>query len=162
MEDTSVTEAESKALALLLSAHLRQLSTVELARYLRETYRVEGLEGLSTDTVFAVEVERGNLLRGELSSIPVRWWKINGDLCQTTTFVDMRPYNAASDNGKLWPTPHIKYYAELPTVLSSESIGMAPLENKRERALIYRRLLTVTKTQNEFVIVAQQKGWLLE
>jgi hypothetical protein len=97
---------ESRALAEALSGHLTGLTGDSLATYLKETYSVSEQDGLSTDTVYLVEVDSADMATGHMSSVPVHWWAVRGTECRRTEAVNMRPFNDASDAGHLWPHPN--------------------------------------------------------
>jgi hypothetical protein len=155
-----MTEQESKDLALLLSSHLRQLSPSSLADYLRAFYGLNDLGGLSTELVYAIEVSTGNLENGDISSVPVRTWEIGRESCRSISFINMVPFNAASDNNRLWPHPIVSYYAEFPKVLSKEGIGQVASGNGIEQTLKFCRILTINSIQGVFTLVAEEKAWL--
>jgi hypothetical protein len=162
MEGEILNEQESKELAQLVSCHLRELTADSLKDYLRTVYRLDSPEGLSTDVIYAVEVAGGNFANGNTSSDPVRWWEISGNVCREVPPVDMRPFNSASDAGKLWPHPIISFYAEFPLVLSKEGIGIALSTKGYEEILRYFRILSVVKENGSFRILAEQKNWLFK
>lgn len=153
---------ESRELAQLLALHLLQLAGDSLEDYLRRTYRLSTIKGLSTDVVYAVEVEGGNFDTGDLSSVPVRWWEMTTKSCRPISFVNMVPYNQASDAGLLWPHPIIAYHADLPFVLSKEGIGVARSSKGDEEVLLYFRILSVVKENDSFDIVKEKRGWLFK
>jgi hypothetical protein len=155
-----MTEQESMELALLLSNHLRQLTVSSLATYLRTFYRLNGMRGLSVDLIYAIEVASGNFGTGGISSVPIRTWEIGKESCRLIPFVNMAPFNAASDLGTLWPHPIISYYAEFPNILSTEGIGQTVLKNGVEQTMKYYRVLTVDRINGVLSIVAENKGWL--
>ncbi len=156
-----MTDQESMELALLLSDHLRCLTGSSLATYLQRYYGLDSTQGLSVDLIYAIEVDGGNFRKGYISSVPIRTWVISKESCRLIPLVDMRPFNAASDLGKLWPHPIISYYAELPQVLSVEGIG--PIVSKKgiEQLMNYYRILTIERCDGVLSILAENKGWLL-
>src|SRR5262249_25999340 len=156
-----MTDQESMELALLLSDHLRHLSGSSLATYLQRYYGLDSAQELSVDLIYAIEVDGGNFRSGYISSVPIRTWEIGKESCRLIPFVNMVPFNAASDLGNLWPHPIISYYAELPQVLSVEGIG--PIVSKKgiEQLMKYYRILTIGRCNGVLSIVAEYKGWLL-
>jgi len=135
-------ETQSRFVVLVVTAHLRGLFGAALDEYVRQTYQV-GSGELSTQTIYVSEVDRGNIPRGWLSSVPVRTWKVRGEECMLIPYVDMKPFNEASDQGKVWPHPYLTFYAELPAVLVSEKIGVAQDQKWRERQLICTRSISL-------------------
>ena len=119
-----------------MTAHLQGLTDDHLDAYLRNTYQLVSVAGLSIDTIYAVEVEPGNIKKPELSSFPVRTWEIRGENCRLTSNVlDMSPCNAAADAGLLWPHPIITFFADEGFVLTRETIGITRVTPYGDRVL---------------------------
>jgi hypothetical protein len=157
-----MTERDSQELALLVTEHLRGLSSTSLGQYLQSHYELDESYGLSVNVVHAIEVASGNLLTGSISSVPVRFWEIRNEKCRLIPYVNMRPFNDANDLGRLWPIPIVSYYSEFPHVLVKEGIGSLRVRGNREILLAYYRLLTVDNSQGRLALLSQDRGWLFK
>lgn len=148
-----MTDTESAQVARLVSQHLIGLHDERLLDYLKLVYNIEHCEGMYNSVIHVHEVQSGNLDRGELSSIPVRMWMVYEARTELSEqHIDMKPYNAASDSGHLWPCAIIKFFVESSQVLPSECIGIAS-DKSGERILICNRL-QVLSTQSSGMYLA--------
>ena len=155
-----MSEYESREMAILVTRHLQQFSEVKLEEYIRETYLLDCGDGLNTTIIYAVEVADANFATGDMSSVPMRWWSISRGICSSIPLVDMRPFNTASDFGRLWPHPITSYYANFPHVISREGIGITIGLKSIERQLFYSRVFTVNTDQVPYTVVTQESSWL--
>jgi hypothetical protein len=162
-EVDSISKSTSRSLAQLISKHLTCLDSESLILYLRSTYKISKCDGLSNDIIYLVEVFDGNFDQGTLSSVPVRWWRIEKGGCHQIDGLDMDSFNRAIDEGKLYPYPIIKYHARLPKVLFSERVGTLESSKGFERILTYYRLISVKEESDRSVALESiDKEWLLK
>lgn len=156
-----MTENDSREVARIATAHLLQLNEQTIATYLMNTFRLDQNYGLSVSQMHAVEVEKGSIEMGTLTGLSVRWWSIDQKRIELCSFVDMARYNAASDLGLLWPSPIVKYYTELPKLLTCENIGVMPFGDGAGSPLICYRVFTVGRVNGNLELTSLLRQWLL-